>query len=179
MDPPACRIVGWILYDLCSKWYGLHSGNWNLLASDSISLRHRIWVLHSASLRYWLVVTWFWSIHGFLLMIQSFISLLVWDSATALPYFSATLSAASLDWFWIQSSAPLRLVDPPRWRLSSVLAWTDSETSRERVLRRSAARFLSALFDLSSSRSAYVRALIVISISLHPGNLHLNPSSIS
>ena len=51
MDPPACRIVGWILHDLCSKWYGSHSGNWNLLASDSISLRHRIWVFHSASLQ--------------------------------------------------------------------------------------------------------------------------------
>ena len=51
MDPPACSIVGWILHDLCSKWCGLHSGNWNLLASDSISLRHRIWVFHSASLQ--------------------------------------------------------------------------------------------------------------------------------
>ena len=51
MDPPACRIVGWILHDLCSKWYSSHSDNWNLLASDSISLRHRIWVFHSASLQ--------------------------------------------------------------------------------------------------------------------------------
>ena len=179
MDPPACRIVGWILHDLCSKWYGSHSGNWNLLASDSISLRHRIWVFHSASLQV-LIGRNLALEHPRLSPDDSRLHLFVdLRFSNCAPYFSATLSATSLDWFWIQSSAPLRLVDPPRWRLSSVLAWTDSETSRERVPRRSALRFLSALFDLSSSRSAYVRALIVISISLHPSNLHLNPSYIS
>ena len=67
----------------------------------------------------------------------------------------------------------------PRWRRSSVLAWTDSETSRERVPRRTAAQILLSPFTLSSSRSACVRALIMISISLYPSNLHLNPSYIS
>ena len=115
MDPPACSIVGGILYDLCSKWCGLHSGNWNLLASDSISLRHRIWVFNSASLRIWI---------GRILNLEyprfppddSELHLFVGlrFSNCAPMYFSAPLSATSLDWFWIQSSAPLRLVDPPK-----------------------------------------------------------------
>ena len=67
----------------------------------------------------------------------------------------------------------------PRWRRSSVLAWTDSETSRERVPRRTDAQFLLSSFTLSSSRSACVSALIMIIISLYPSNLHLNSSSIS
>ena len=178
MDPPACRIVGWNLHDLCSKWYSSHSDNWNLLSSDSIR-RYWIWVFRSASLQV-LIGRNLALEHPRLSPDDSRLHLFVdLRFSNCAPYFSATLSATSLDWFWIQSSAPLRLVDPPRWRRSSVLAWTDSETSRERVPRRTDAQILLSPFTLSSSRSACVRALIVISISLYPSNLHLNPSYIS
>ena len=64
----------------------------------------------SASLQVLIDRNWLWNIHGFLQMIQGFISLIDLRFSNCTPYFRATLSAASLDWFWIQSSAPLNLL---------------------------------------------------------------------
>ena len=71
--------------------------------SDSIR-RYRIWSSCSASLQVLMDRNRLWNIHGFLQMIQGFISLIVLRFSNRTPYFRATLSAASpLDWFWIQS----------------------------------------------------------------------------